>query len=129
MSGENINIYEKSDILGGAYDGYAFKNMGYTMIGVGEIDNHFECMWDLYRFIPSIENDSISVLDEYYWLNKKDPNFSLIRATIDRGKNANMNGRFKLSEKAKMGNFESFFMKDESLYDKSISDFFCNEIF
>lgn len=102
MSGENINIYEKSDILGGAYDGYAFKNMGYTMIGVGEIDNHFECMWDLYRFIPSIENDSISVLDEYYWLNKKDPNFSLIRATIDRGKNANMNGRFKLSEKAKM---------------------------
>lgn len=129
MSGENINIYEKSDILGGACDGYAYKNMGFTMRGGREMDNHFECMWDLYRSIPSIENDNISVLDEYYWLNKKDPNFSLIRATVDRGKDANMNGKFKLSEKAKMEIMNLFFMKDENLYDKSISGFFSNEIF
>ena len=35
------------------------------------MDNHFEVMWDLFRDIPSIEDPSISVLDYYYWLNKR----------------------------------------------------------
>ena len=35
------------------------------------MDNHFEVMWDLFRSIPSIETEGVSVLDEYYWLNKK----------------------------------------------------------
>lgn len=41
------------------------------------MDNHFECMWDMFRDVPSIETPGISVLDEYYWLNKHDPNYSL----------------------------------------------------
>ena len=60
------------------------------MRGGREMDNHFECMWDLFRSIPSIETDGISVLDEYYWLNKKDPNYSLCRATQKRGEDAHM---------------------------------------
>lgn len=35
------------------------------------MENHFECLWDLFRSIPSIETPGVSVLDEYYWLNKK----------------------------------------------------------
>ncbi len=35
--------------------------------------------------IPSLEQEGASVLDEYYWLNKHDPNYSLCRATINRG--------------------------------------------
>ena len=35
----------------------------------------------LFRSIPSIETKGVSVLDEYYWLNKEDPNYSLCRAT------------------------------------------------
>ena len=31
-------------------------------------------MWDLFRSIPSLETEGASVLDEYYWLNKEDPN-------------------------------------------------------
>ncbi len=46
-----------------------------------EMENHFECLWDLFRSIPSIETPGVSVLDEYYWLNKEDPNYSLCRAT------------------------------------------------
>ena len=37
------------------------------------MDNHFECMWDMFRDVPSIETPGVSVLDEYYWLNKRDP--------------------------------------------------------
>ena len=52
------------------------------MRGGREMDNHFEVMWDLFHSIPSIETDGVSVLDEYYWLNKEDPNYSLCRATV-----------------------------------------------
>ena len=52
------------------------------------MENHFECLWDLFRSIPSIETEGVSVLDEYYWLNKHDPNYSLCRVTEKRGKDA-----------------------------------------
>ena len=58
--------------------------LGYVMRGGREMDNHFEVMWDLFRSIPSIETEGVSVLDEYYWLNKEDPNYSLCRATKNR---------------------------------------------
>ena len=35
------------------------------------MDNHFEVYVGFIPFIPSIETEGISVLDEYYWLNKK----------------------------------------------------------
>ena len=37
--------------------------------------------WDVFRSVPSIEIEGASVLDEFYWLDKKDPNYSLRRAT------------------------------------------------
>ncbi len=52
------------------------------------MEDHFECLWDLYRSIPSLEIEGASVLDEFYWLNKDDPNYSLQRATIERGQDA-----------------------------------------
>ena len=55
------------------------------MRGGREMENHFECLWDLFRSIPSLEKPGASVLDEYYWLNKHDPNYSLCRATVNRG--------------------------------------------
>lgn len=72
MSGDRIHVFEKDSIPGGACDGYEYPGLGYVMRGGREMDNHFEVMWDLFRSIPSIETDNVSVLDEYYWLNKKD---------------------------------------------------------
>ncbi len=66
------------------------------------LDNHFECMWDLFRSIPSIETEGVSVLDEYYWLNKEDPNYSLMRATVNRGEDAHTDKKFALSDKGAM---------------------------
>ena len=76
MKGEHVHILEKGNLPGGACDGYKFENLGYVMRGGREMDNHFEVMWDLFRSIPSIETEGVSVLDEYYWLNKADPNYS-----------------------------------------------------
>lgn len=55
MPGGNIHILEKEPLAGGACDGYYYTNVGYVMRGGREMDNHFECMWDLFRSIPSIE--------------------------------------------------------------------------
>ena len=86
MKGERIHILEKGELAGGACDGWKFENVGYVMRGGREMDNHFEVMWDLFHSIPSIETEGVSVLDEYYWLNKEDPNYSLCRATVNRGR-------------------------------------------
>ena len=100
MPGSHIHIFEKDPIPGGACDGYEFPGLGYVMRGGREMDNHFEVMWDLYRSIPSIETEGVSVLDEYYWLNKKDPNYSLMRATQNRGESAHTDNKFGLSDEA-----------------------------
>ena len=128
IPGSRIHIIEKDRILGGACDGYRYEGLGYVMRGGREMDNHFECMWDLYRSIPSIENEGMSVLDEYYYLNLDDPNYSLMRATRNRGEDGGTNGRFSLSDKAQMEIMRLFFTPDEDLYDKTIEDVFSSEV-
>ena len=65
MKGENIHILEAMDIAGGACDGINDPTRGYVMRGGREMENHFECLWDLFRSIPSLEVPDASVLDEY----------------------------------------------------------------
>ncbi len=113
MPGENIHIFEKDPVPGGACDGFDIPGLGYVMRGGREMDNHFEVMWDLFRSIPSIETEGVSVLDEYYWLNKEDPNYSLCRATKNRGKDAGPTGKFGLSDKARHGDHEAVLHPDE----------------
>lgn len=128
MKGERIHILEKVDLPGGACDGYEYADRGYVMRGGREMDNHFECMWDLMRSIPSIETEGVSVLDEYYWLNKRDPNYSLMRATVNRGEDAHTDGKFGLSDKGAMEIMHLFFTPSEELYDKSIEEVFDDEV-
>ena len=128
MKGEHVHILEKDPIPGGACDGYKYQDIGYVMRGGREMDNHFECMWDLFRSIPSIEDENHTVLDEYYWLNKADPNYSLCRATVNRGQDAHTDGKFGLSDKGAMEILQLFMTPDEKLYDKKITDFFDDEV-
>lgn len=124
-----VHILEKDPIPGGACDGYQYSDIGYVMRGGREMDNHFECMWDLFRSIPSIETDGVSVLDEYYWLNKADPNYSLCRATEKQGQDAHTDKKFGLSDKAAMEIMKLFFTPDEDLYNKRINEVFDDEVF
>lgn len=129
MKGDHIHILEELKLPGGACDGINDPSKGFIMRGGREMENHFECLWDLFRSIPSIETEGASVLDEFYWLNKRDPNFSLMRATQNRGEDARTNGKFALSEKASMQIVKLFMTKDEDLYDKSMDEFFDDEFY
>lgn len=128
MKGEHVHILEKENLPGGACDGYKFENIGYVMRGGREMDNHFEVMWDLFRSIPSIETEGVSVLDEYYWLNKEDPNYSLCRATVNRGEDAHTDRKFDISDKGAMEIMKLFFTPNEELQDKRITDVFDDEV-
>ena len=129
MKGEHIHILEELSLPGGACDGIQDTEKGFVIRGGREMEDHFECLWDLFRSIPSLETEGISVLDEYYWLNKKDPNFSLRRATVNRGEDANLNKKFGLSDKAAMEITKLFFTPDEDLYDKKCTDVFTEDFF
>lgn len=129
MPGAHIHVIEKNPIPGGALDGDQITNVGYVMRGGREMDNHFECMWDLFRSIPSIETDGVSILDEYYWLNKKDPNYSLCRATQNRGEDAHTDKKFGLSDKGSMEIMKLFMTPDEKLANVKMTELFDDEVF
>ena len=129
MPGSHIHILEKNSIPGGALDGDELPGTGYVMRGGREMDNHFECMWDLFRSIPSIEQDGVTVLDEYYWLNKKDPNYSLCRATVNRGQDANTENKFNLSDKAALEVMKLFMTPDEKLDNVKMTEIFDDEVY
>ncbi len=128
MDGSRVHLFERDAEPGGACDGWEYPQLGFTMRGGREMDNHFEVMWDLFRSIPSIEDENMSILDYYYQLNKRDPNYSLCRATVNRGEDAGLDNTFNLSDKACMEIMNLFFTPEEQLDDKPITDYFSDDV-
>lgn len=122
MPGNHIHLLEKLELAGGSCDGYKDVHKGFYMRGGREMDNHFEIMWDVFRDVPSIETPNVSVLDEYYWLNKHDPNYSLCRATVNKGEDAHTDKLFKLDKDSAMALSQLFITPESDLEDKKISD-------
>lgn len=122
MKGEHVHLLEKLDLAGGSCDGRKDVTKGFYMRGGREMDNHFEVMWDVFRDVPSIETPNVSVLDEYYQLNKHDPNYSLCRATTDCGKDAHTDKQFKLDKASALALSKLFMTPEDQLEDKKISD-------
>ena len=84
MPGENITIYEKRKSVGGCCD--AFENaMGYVCPGERELEPFMECLWYLCSKIPSLDDPSVSVLDESVRANKDTPIHSECRILRNRG--------------------------------------------
>ena len=53
----------------------------------------------LIQIYPSLEIDNASVLDEFYWLNKEDPNYSRCRVIEKQGQRLVTDGDFTLTKK------------------------------
>lgn len=76
----------------------------------------------MFRDVPSIETPNVSVLDEYYWLNKHDPNYSLCRASINQGQDAHTDKMFNLDKDSALALSKLFMTPEKDLEDKKISD-------
>ncbi len=127
MPGKQITILEQQHLPGGALDGIKEPEKGFVIRGGREMEEHFECLWDLYRSIPSLEIEGASVLDEFYWLDKDDPNSSLQRATMNRGEDAHTDGLFTLSEQAQKEIVKLFLATREEMENKRINEVFGQE--
>ncbi|WP_040813228.1 oleate hydratase [Nocardia concava] len=128
LPGSKITILEELKLPGGALDGIKEPKKGFVIRGGREMENHFECLWDLYRTIPSMEVEG-SVLDEFYWLNKDDPNFSLERATVNRGESAQTKDLFTLNDKAQKDITKIFLATREEMEGKRINEVFSKDFF
>jgi oleate hydratase len=124
MDGSRITILEEQEIAGGALDGLKVPEKGFVIRGGREMESHFECLWDLYRSIPSLEIKDASVLDEFYWLNKDDPNSSLQRVTIKQGQDAHTDGLFALTEHAQKEIIKIILATRQDVENKRIDEVF-----
>lgn len=129
MPGENIHILEELPLPGGSLDGILNPTRGFIIRGGREMENHFECLWDLFRSVPSLEVADASVLDEFYWLNKEDPNYSKCRVIENRGERIPTDGKFTLSDKSSEEMVKLFLMSEDQLQDKKITDVFSEDFF
>ncbi|MCA4756227.1 oleate hydratase [Mycobacteroides abscessus subsp. abscessus] len=124
LPGNKITILERLKLPGGALDGIKEPEKGFVIRGGREMEDHMECLWDLFRTIPSIEIEGASVLDEFYWLNKDDPNYSLCRATENRGQDAHTDNMFGLNAKAQKDIVKVFLATREEMENKRINEVF-----
>ncbi len=124
VPGERITILERLKLPGGALDGIKEPRKGFVIRGGRELEDHMECLWDLFRSVPSLEVDGASVLDEFYWLNKDDPNYSLQRVTERQGQDAGTDGRFALNDRAQKDLVKIFLATREELEGKRIDEVF-----
>jgi len=129
MPGNRITIFEELELAGGALDGIQAPEKGFVIRGGREMENHFECLWDLYRSIPSLEIEGASVLDEFYWLNRDDPNFSLQRATQKQGQDVPDKALLTIGPKAEKELTRLFLATREEMENKRINEVLGEEFF
>ena len=129
MEGNKIHVLEELEVPGGSLDGKVAPLDSFVTRGGREMENHFECLWDLFRSVPSLEVEDASVLDEFYWLDKDDPNSSNCRIIHNRGQRAADDGDFTMSKKAQKELVELWMASENMLEGKRIEDVFSEEFF
>jgi oleate hydratase len=82
--GDDISILEKERVLGGSLDGAGDPVNGYSLRGGRMLTtDNYECTWDLFKSIPSLDAPGQSVFDETVEFNARHPSHSLARL-VDR---------------------------------------------
>ena len=72
MSGADITIYEADELLGGGFFLGGNAASGYNLPG-SVFDKEFRCTFDLLKSIPSARNPAISVTEDFFDFNDKEP--------------------------------------------------------
>jgi oleate hydratase len=80
LPGANISILETAPTVGGSLDGAGDPIGGYSLRGGRMLTtDNYECTWDLYKSIPSLNNEGKTVFDETVEFNERHPAHSLAR--------------------------------------------------
>lgn len=123
MPGENINILERKNINGGALDGSGNAEEGYVIRGGREMEDHYECTWNMFGDIPTIKNPERTVLDEFVEINKWDATESVARVIYERGIKADTS-TLGLSDSHVKQLAKLFLVKEDTLGAATVEQFF-----
>ena len=86
VPGRNITVFEALPTLGGSLDGGGDAERGYTLRGGRMLTtDNYECTWDLFKTIPSLENTGRSVFEETVSFNQHHPSHAQARL-VDRNR-------------------------------------------
>ena len=128
MPGENVHLYEKLDVFGGAMDGAGTPDEGYVIRG-GRMFNFpaYECTWDLFRTIPSLEDSSISVKEEMNEFNEIHESYAETRLVED-GTHLDAS-QFELKMHHRISLVRLLLTPEERLGDTRIEEWFDDDFF
>src|ERR1700761_7614780 len=73
IAGQDITIYEAGERLGGAFSVAGSAATGYILPTGAVFDAKFRCAFDLLATIPSADDPGISVKDDFFAFNERDP--------------------------------------------------------
>lgn len=124
MPAENITLYEAKDNFGGALEAFGNENEGYLSTGAREPEPYFQCMWDLCRRIPSLENPDRTILDETVEFNRQYPIFCNVRFLEKLGQIDETQHNMQLDPESGIRLMQLLFSPDESLENISLRDWF-----
>jgi oleate hydratase len=128
MDGKNITVFENLEVLGGSMDGSGDREKGFLVRGGREMEEHYECCWDLFAHIPTIEDPFRTVLEDLRDVNRADPNVAACRLMQRCGEKIErdtlgLNGRhIRQLEKLVMAT-------EEELEGKTIEEYFDDSFF
>ena len=81
VPGGHITLFEAAPVLGGSLDGAGNASAGYSLRGGRMLTtDNYECTWDLFKSIPSLQHAGKSVYDETVEFNEQ--NHSHARARL-----------------------------------------------
>ncbi len=127
LTASNITLLEASEADGGALDGAGNARTGWLIRGGREMEEQFQCLWDLFRSVPSLEMPGASVLDEVWQVNRDDPSTSPVRALHKRGQPLPDRDSLTLTGKARREIVALILTDEEALAGKTIADVLSDE--
>jgi oleate hydratase len=123
MPARNITIYESLPVVGGAMDGAGDAERGYTCRGERELEARMECLWHVCGKVPSLQTPGLTILDETFYANEREPIRSHFRLMHKQGQEYSVAGPLmSLRDTKRMA--ELLLTPEEKLEGLDVTDWF-----
>jgi len=126
MPAANVTIYESLPSVGGSMDGAGDAERGYTCRGERELEARMECLWYICSKVPSLQTPGMTVLDETYYANVREPIYSHFRLMHKQGQLYDSTGPYMSLHDAKRMS-ELLLTPEEELEGLAVTDWFSPE--
>jgi oleate hydratase len=122
----NVTIYESLPLVGGAMDAAGDAERGFTSCGERELEARMECLWYVCSKVPSLQTPGMTILDETYYANIREPIHSHFRLMHNQGQLYDSTGPLmSLHDTKRMA--ELLLTPEEQLEGLSAADWFSPE--